>query len=266
MWDSGTFSGDETAAGRREASGGGRGERAPGEPAPEGALEHPRAAQRQLARPHRAAQLGAPEVDAVEGGGVDPDLEVDVEPGMLETNRDLRALEHHPVALRRVAKVELDHRAIRGKLLAIDVSGHPDDQEVGVELLGAGIGERPGNPPLPHRLHDRLQVPAGERQPILERPALGAGAPLDDLGPLERAQAVREDRARDPRQAALKLVEPARAAQHLAHDQERPAVAEDLARLGDRTVLRVAPHRSRNASPGLAHQVRNSDRLVRNSV
>jgi hypothetical protein len=32
----------------------------------------------------------------------------------------------------------------RRNLLAIDVPGHPDDQEIGVELLGAGIGERPG--------------------------------------------------------------------------------------------------------------------------
>ena len=37
------------------------------------------------------------------------------------------------------------------------------------------------------------------------------------LGPFERA--IDEDRTRDARQAALKLVEPARTAQHLAHDQ-----------------------------------------------
>ena len=242
-----------------------RGERAPGEPASEPALKRPRAAHRQLASPERAGQLGAPQVDAVEGRGVDRDLEVDVEPGVLEADRDLGGLEHHPVALRRVAEVELDHRAIRGKLLTIDVAGHPDDQEVGVELLGAGIGERPGHPPLPHRLHDRLQVPAGERQAIVQRPPLGAGAPLDDLGPLERAKPIGEDRARDPRQAALELVEPARTAQHLAHDQERPAVAEDLARLGDRAVLRVAPHPPGMLAPD-AGQVRNSNHLVRNSV
>ena len=65
---------------------------------------------------------------------------------------------------------------------------------------------------------------------------------LDDLGTLERTEPVGEDRTRDPRQAALELVEPARTTKHLAHDQERPTVAEDLARLGDRAVLRVAPH------------------------
>ena len=129
-------------------------------------MQRPRAAQRELAGSDRAAQVGPSQVDAVERGGVDADLEVDVESGMLETNRDLRGLEHHPEALRRIAKVEPDDGAIRGKLLAIDVSGHPHDQEVGVELLGARIGERPGNPTLPHRLNDRVQISAGERQII----------------------------------------------------------------------------------------------------
>src|SRR5215207_2274435 len=194
----------------------GRGERAPGEPAPEAALEIPRAVQRQLARPHRTAELGPPKVDAVEGGGVNPDLEVDVEAGVLEADRHIGGLEHHPVALGGVAEVELDHGAVSRELLAIDVPGHPDDQEVGVELLRSGIGERPGRPPLADCLYDRLKIAAGRGEPVLERPPLGPGPSLDDLGPLERAQALGEDRARDPRQAALELIEPTRAAQHLA--------------------------------------------------
>ena len=83
------------------------------------------------------------------------------------------------------------------------VAGHPDDQEVGVELLGTRIGERPGRTPLPERLDNWLQVTAGGRQLVLERPALGAGSPREDLGPLQGPQAVSEDRTRDPRQAAL---------------------------------------------------------------
>jgi hypothetical protein len=114
------------------------------------------------------------DLDAVLAVGREP---VD-EPGVLGGDRDLGGLEHHPVALRRVADVDPD-RAIRGELLTIDVAGHPDDQEVGVELLGAGIGERPGPPHPPDRLQDRLEVPAGERQAIAQRPPCGAGAPLD---------------------------------------------------------------------------------------
>ena len=43
--------------------------------------EAPRAAQRQLARPHRAAQIGPPQVDAVQGGGVDPTWRWTSKPG-----------------------------------------------------------------------------------------------------------------------------------------------------------------------------------------
>jgi hypothetical protein len=53
---------------------------------PKSALQRPRAAQRQLAGSNRAAQLGPSQVDAVERGSVDDDLEVDVETGMLEAD------------------------------------------------------------------------------------------------------------------------------------------------------------------------------------
>ena len=211
---------------------------------PELALQLPRAAHRQLAGSHRAAEFGPSQVDPVERGGVDGDLEVDVEAGMLEADRDLGGLEDHPITPLGVAKVEPNHGSVGRELPAIDVAGHPDDQQVGVELLGARLGERPGRAPLADRLHDRLEVTAAGREAVFEGAAFGARSALDDLGPLERAHAISEDRARDPREAALQLVEAARATEHLAHDQKRPAVAEDLGGLGDGTVLRVAAHRA----------------------
>src|SRR5919201_1716167 len=71
----------------------------------------------------------------------------DVEAGILQANRDLGGLEDHPVTPLGVAKVEPNHGSARRELLAIDVAGDPDDQQVGIELLGARLGERPGRAP-----------------------------------------------------------------------------------------------------------------------
>src|SRR5262249_17589222 len=212
---------------------------------------------------NRAAQADLSQVDLVEHVGVDADLEVDVETGMLEADRDLRGLEDHPVALLGVAEVELNHGSVGWKPLAIDVAGGPDDQQVGIEFLGARLGDRPRRPPLADRLHDRLEVAAGRREAIFERTALRARPTLDHLGPLERAHTVGKDRARDPWEATLQLVEAARAAEHLAHEQKRPTIAEDLAALGDRAILRVAAHRATMVGAPWP-QVCHSDWLVRN--
>ena len=64
----------------------GWGECAPGEPVAESALQHARAAQRQLAASNRTAEIGPSQVDAVERAGVDAHREVDVETGMLEAD------------------------------------------------------------------------------------------------------------------------------------------------------------------------------------
>src|SRR5262249_22456521 len=152
--------------------------------------------------------------------------------------------------------------------LAIDVAGHPDDQEVGIELVGARLGERPRRPPLADRLHDRLEVPAGVPETVFQGAGFWGRPAARDLGPLAAPAAVGQDRARDPWEAALKLLEAARAAEHLAHDQKRPTVTEDLGALGDRAVLRVAAHPAHDASRGSAAdqpQVWNPNRLVRKS-
>ena len=88
-------------------------------------MQRQRAVDRQLAGSDRAGQLGASQVDAVERGGVDDDLEVDVEAGMLEAYGDLGGLEHHPVTPLAVAKIELNHGSGGREPLAIDVAGHP---------------------------------------------------------------------------------------------------------------------------------------------
>ena len=56
----------------------------------------------------------------------------------------------------RVAKVELHHGSVGWEAPAIDVAGHPDDQQGRIELLRARLGERPGRRPFADRLDDRL--------------------------------------------------------------------------------------------------------------
>jgi hypothetical protein len=88
------------------------------------------------------------------------------------------------------------------------VAGHPDDQQVGIEFLGARLGEGPGRPPLADRLYDRWRSrPAGVRR-IFEGAAFGARPALDDLGPLERAHAVGDDKREIPRRPRWSSLKP----------------------------------------------------------
>ncbi len=170
-------------------------EGAPGEPAAHPVLEVEWTVDGQLSRGHRAAQLRLSEIDAVVGGCVGGDLQIDVEARVLEADRDLGGLEHHPEAFGRGAEVELDDGAARGQLIAVDAPRHPDHDQVGVELLRIGIGEQPRGPPLAQRKHDRPEVAAGRGEPVAECLARRAGAALDDPGAFQRAQAVGERRA-----------------------------------------------------------------------
>ena len=109
---------------------------------------------------------------------------------------------------------------------------HPDDQQIGIELFGTGVRERPGCAPLADRLHDRLEVAAGGREAVYEGAALGTGPALDDLGALERAHPVREDRARDPgrpRWSSLNPLAPPSISRTIRSVQRSPRISVDLA-------------------------------------
>ena len=51
---------------------------------------------------------------------------------------------------------------------------------------------------------------------------------------------IREDVGRDPREALLEILESPRSRQHVTHEQEGPAIADQLERLRDGTGLAVA--------------------------
>ena len=140
-------------------------------PAPEPAPA-PRAAHGQLASPERPGELGAPQVDAVEGRGVDRDLEINVEPGVLQADRDL---DGSSTIQQRLAGSRKSNWTTGDPVEAArDRRGGPSRRPRGRgPASGRGSVNGTRSLPTPDRLHDRLQVAAGERQAILQCPPLG---------------------------------------------------------------------------------------------
>src|SRR3954451_17873816 len=120
-----------------------------------------------------------------------------------------------------------DHRRL-GVVAALLVK-----QEQRRPLLAGQVGVAPA-----HDRHDRrIQVAAHRGQLVLVALGLLVVADLlQDPGARERLQTGREDVAGDP-EVALQLGEAADPEERLAHDQEGPALAENLHRAADRTWL-----------------------------
>src|SRR5690606_15058530 len=113
--------------------------------------------------------------------------------------------------------------------------------------------------PLPEGHHHRPQGGAlpGEHVDV---PAarLVVAAALHDPGLAEGVQPVREDVAGDA-ETTLEVVEPGHAEQGVADDQERPPLADDLERAGDRAV------HVRERSPAHSAQDRKKDCIMQRS-
>ena len=90
--------------------------------------------------------------------------------------------------------------------------------------------------PLAQRGHDRPQGAAlvGE-EVVVAAAAFVVGATLEDPGGDEGVESDREDVAGDP-EALDEVLEAADAEERVAQDQQRPPLADDLQRLGDRAV------------------------------
>src|SRR4051794_39598926 len=107
-----------------------------------------------------------------------------------------------------------------------------EQQQRGAGLVGEGLVA-----PAHDRHDGGIEVAAHRRELVLE--ALGlllVADPVEDPGAGERLEARGEDVAGDA-EVALELGEPADAEEGLAHDQEGPALTEDLHRAADRTGL-----------------------------
>ena len=109
-----------------------------------------------------------------------------------------------------------------GKPDSVEPGVHPPHQQLGVELVGVGVAERPLRAPLAQAEHDRFELAAGVGEQVL------VAEPLDEPGPLELAQPLGQQAARQPGQPAGQVVEPRRADQHVAQDQQRPSLAQHV--------------------------------------
>jgi hypothetical protein len=146
---------------------------------------------------------------------------------------------------------ELDHDAGVGQVRLVDAAVHPPQQVDGVDVLGAEVIEQPVHGPAA-QLHDHVaQVLPRRGQVVLVAPAGRRWPQVEHAHALEVAQALHEQRPRDPGEPAGDVVEAGVAEHQLPHDQGRPAVGEDLAAERDRaepSVIRhspmVAPARS----------------------
>jgi hypothetical protein len=115
-----------------------------------------------------------------------------------------------------------------------------DHERVGADPRVLGGRERRDAAPAAEREHDRLELPAtrGERVDLGARGGRELVV-LEDPGRLEVAQALREDVGAEVGQAGAQVGEALGAEQQLAHDEERPALADDVEGAGDATAIPV---------------------------
>src|SRR5947208_1765049 len=82
-------------------------------------------------------------------------------------------------------------------------------------------------------------APARRQRVGRPRRMLGVELPGDDAVLLENLQTLRQHIGGDPGERGLKVLEAPRAGEQVADEQQRPALAEQLERLGHRTALAV---------------------------
>jgi hypothetical protein len=82
----------------------------------------------------------------------------------------------------------------------------------------------PGSVPFAQPLDHALEIVSSVRQGILDAVGPETVAALDDAAILEMPETRHEQRARDPWEPALDLVEMLAAGEQLTHNQWRPAI------------------------------------------
>src|SRR5688572_4110823 len=160
-----------------------------------------------------------------------------------------------PLALARIGETEVDdHAAGAWELLQAHEAADVPHEEAGVQLRALQAAPDPARAPVPEREHDRAQLLRGRRRVVLD--ACIDLPPLDDPHLLQLLQPRGEQRRRHARNAPAQVVEAAAAAEQLAHDERRPALAEDLRASRDRAELTVVDHALKPTGTAIAARSR----------
>src|SRR5262249_22013291 len=177
-----------------------------------------------------------------EGLRVRGDLEVCVETGVRLADLRLAMLDQQPVPLVGPKSGEVepnDDAPVRESLAAQCVTHRPERHER-IEVLGGDL--EPSRSPLAERLADPEQIAARLRELVAVTGAVGLRCRLDDAEPFELLEALGKQGSGEPGRALEDLTEGLAAQMHVADDQRRPPLSEDLRAAGDGAVLTVGPH------------------------
>src|SRR5262249_55041937 len=133
-----------------------------------------------------------------------------------------------------------DDHALVWKPVPAERVAHRPQRHERVEVFGGDL-EPPGAP-FAKGLADLEQIVARAGELVTLTAALGLRCRLDDAEAFELLEPLREERAGEPGRALEDFAEGFTAQMHVADDQRRPALGEDLRATGDRAVLPVGPH------------------------
>lgn len=173
----------------------------------------------------------SPQPNFIKRHDVRRDNHIDIEAGVLETDRNVCAFDQEPIALPRPAtEIELDHHAAFPDGFDAHAAPHPPQQDDGIEFVRPRITESPARSPSAKLVDNRLQVAPGGCQSVFSVLAPRASAPFQHAGLLQPPQPSRKQRAGHVRKTPLKFVEVINVGKQLAHDEHSPTVGKDFRR------------------------------------
>jgi len=159
----------------------------------------------------------------------------------------LQAVPGENIILVKVSARGKEEKMVGEKVIGLLRKGFPPhppvdipDERARVQLDRVQLAREPPLAPRAELADDRRELQTSGRQSVLGSAVAVVALDRSSVGQL--AKACREHGARDARDPALDLPEPAASAQQLAHDEERPPLPEQIEGARHRAELPVALH------------------------